>query len=181
MSKNLIVYFSRKGENYVNGGIQHLTVGNTEVAAKLLQECIDSTLFEVQTVHAYAEDYTTCTKEAQEEKRNNARPKLLDYVHQFVDYDHIFLLYPNWWNTMPMAMFTFLEMHPTQGKHIYPLCTHEGSGLGNSVQDIKNCCPDAIVEKGLAIQGSYAHNAKKDIESWLKEVMDKGGKNNGNI
>lgn len=56
MSKNLIVYFSRKGENYVNGGIQNLTVGNTEVAAKLLQECIDSTLFEVQTVHSYAED-----------------------------------------------------------------------------------------------------------------------------
>ena len=34
----LIAYFSRADENYVNGQIKTLAVGNTEVAAKLLQD-----------------------------------------------------------------------------------------------------------------------------------------------
>ena len=31
----LIAYFSRAGENYVNGNILNLSVGNTELAAKM--------------------------------------------------------------------------------------------------------------------------------------------------
>jgi len=31
--KRLIAYFSREGDNYVNGAIENLPVGNTEVAA----------------------------------------------------------------------------------------------------------------------------------------------------
>lgn len=38
MGKTLIAYFSRKGANYVNGSIINLSVGNTEVAAKMAQE-----------------------------------------------------------------------------------------------------------------------------------------------
>ena len=35
-SKILIAYYSRKGQNYLNGSIVTLPVGNTEVAAILL-------------------------------------------------------------------------------------------------------------------------------------------------
>ena len=31
MAKNLIIYYSRKGENYVNGSIVDLKKGNTEI------------------------------------------------------------------------------------------------------------------------------------------------------
>ena len=33
MSKNLVLYYSRKGENYVNGGIRNLAKGNTKIVA----------------------------------------------------------------------------------------------------------------------------------------------------
>lgn len=33
MAKNLVIYYSRKGENYVNGTIRSITRGNTEVVA----------------------------------------------------------------------------------------------------------------------------------------------------
>lgn len=169
MSKNLIVYFSRSGENYVDGQIVSLEKGNTEVVAEMIHECIDSTLFQVETVHDYADDYHQCTQEAKKELESNERPKILDYVHQFKDYDHIFLCYPNWWSTMPMAMFTFLECHQTEYKHIYPLCTHEGSGMGHSVEDIQKLCPEAIVHQPLAIRGSQVRHAKGQIEKWLKD------------
>lgn len=56
--KNLIAYFSRKGNNYAGGSIVNLPVGNTEAAAKKIQAITDGDLFEIQTVHSYSEDYT---------------------------------------------------------------------------------------------------------------------------
>ena len=38
---------------------------------------------------------------------------------------------------MPMVVFTFLERFDLTGKIIRPLCTHEGSGMGHSEQDIR--------------------------------------------
>lgn len=167
MSKNLIVYFSRKGENYVAGNIVDLPQGNCEVLAKMIHELIDSTLFQVKTVHSYPQDYHQCTAQAKKELLNQERPKILDYVHQFNQYDHIILCYPNWWSTMPMAMFTFLQTHDTTGKHIYPLCSHEGSGMGVSENDIKKLCPQAIVHQGLAIRGSQVHDSLQEVKGWL--------------
>ena len=45
MNKYLIAYFSRKGETYVNGQILDLPVGNTEVAAKEIQNLTGGALF----------------------------------------------------------------------------------------------------------------------------------------
>ena len=66
-----------------------------------------------------------------------------------------------------MAVFTFLEHFDFTGKTIKPLCTHEGSGMGSSIKDIKRLCPGANVEAGLAIRGGAVSRAEKDIKSWL--------------
>ena len=67
-----------------------------------------------------------------------------------------------------MAVFTFLEHFDFAGKTIRPFCTHEGSGMGRSVTDIKKACPYATVENGIAIYGSRVNNSRKEIESWVK-------------
>ena len=61
MAKNLIIYYSRKGQNYVNGSIRNLSKGNTEICAEFIQKAVGGDLFEVDTVKAYSDDYTTCT------------------------------------------------------------------------------------------------------------------------
>lgn len=167
MNHTLVVYFSRCGENYVNGQIVNLEKGNTEMIAEMIASLTNGKLFQVKTVHDYADDYHQCTVEAKREKENNERPKLLDYVHQFSNYDNIFVCYPNWWSTMPMAMFTFFECHDTKGKNIIPVCTHEGSGMGVSIQDIQRLCPQAHLFHGLAVRGSQVRQAENQIKSWL--------------
>ena len=82
-------------------------------------------------------------------------------------YDTIVLAYPNYWGTMPMAVFTFLEHYDFSGKTILPLCTNEGSGMGGSERDIKRTCPGAVVKSGLAITGSTAANSREAIKRWL--------------
>lgn len=167
MAKELIVYFSRKGNNYVNGSVKNLVVGNTEVAAKMIQEVTSGDLFHIEPVVEYDADYNTCTEEAQRDLRANARPEFKNVPDSLAEYDTIYLGYPNYWGTMPMHIFTFLEKYDFNGKTIKPFCTHEGSGMGRSESDIKKLCLGAKVEKGLAIHGGSVGSAKKAIEKWI--------------
>ena len=137
----LVAYFSRNGENYTRNGIENLSVGNTEVVAKKIAEFIGADLFKIETVSEYPFDYYETTHVAQEELRNNSRPELKKYLTDIRNYDTIYLGYPNWWGTMPMAVFTFLESIDLAGKVIIPFCTHEGSGMGHSEEDLKKYFP----------------------------------------
>ena len=64
MAQTLVVYYSRKGENYMPGGIQILEKGHTERAAEFIAEALGADLFEVDTVKPYAENYRACCGEA---------------------------------------------------------------------------------------------------------------------
>ena len=64
MSKALVVYYSRKGENHMPGGVQVLEKGNTEYAAEYIRDALDADLFEIDTVKPYAANYRECCMEA---------------------------------------------------------------------------------------------------------------------
>lgn len=168
--KCLIAYFSREGNNYVSGKIVNLPIGNTKVVANTIQEMTGGDLFRINTVKSYPEDYTETTDMAKKELHENARPELSSHVDNMDYYNVIFLGYPNWWGTMPMPVFTFLEEYDFSNKTIIPFCTHEGSGLGRSENDIVKLCPKAILLKGLAIHGSSVSAAKTDVTNWLKKI-----------
>ena len=169
-SKSLIAYFSRKGNNYVGGSIVNLPIGNTAVVAKKIQELTGSDTFEIKTIKSYPEDYTETTNVAKEELSNNFRPELTEIVDDMDSYDVIYIGYPNWYGTMPMAVFTFLESYDFSGKTIIPYCTHEGSGLGQSVRDIKKLCPNSRVLDGLAIKGGSVNRNQNDVSAWLHKL-----------
>lgn len=163
----LIVYFSRTGQNYVNGAIKTLKVGNTEIVAKMLQSKTGADIFKINPLVNYSDDYNECIEQAKDDQKRNARPELTKYPESIEQYDTVYLGYPNYWRTMPMCVFTFLEHFDFRGKTIRPFCTHEGSGMGSSVKDIKNLCPDAKVDTGLAIHGAAADRAESEIIKWL--------------
>lgn len=167
----LIVYFSRRGENYVSGQLKKLSVGNTEVAAEMIQQLTQAELFRLEPVQAYSDDYNDCIAEAQADQRRDARPELKRYPESLNNYETIYLGYPNYWGTMPMCVFTFLERFDFTGKTILPFCTHEGSGMGRSETDVKRLCPGATIKKGLALHGGSVKSAKADIEKWLKKEV----------
>lgn len=169
VSNRLIAFYSRADENYVNGTIQTLKTGNTKIVADMMKELTGADVFQIEQAQPYAKDYNECIAQAQADQRRDARPELKEYPETLDGYDVIYLGYPNYWSTMPMAVFTFLEHFNWEGKIIRPFCTHEGSGLGSSINDIKSLCPGASVEKGLAIRGGSAGQAKQKISAWILE------------
>lgn len=168
MSKSLILFFSRAGENYTNEGIKNIEIGNTEVIANYIKEFSDADLFKMDPLNDYPPDYMECTELAKKELNDDARPELKEYIDDISEYDLIYLGFPNWWNTMPMPVWTQLEKLDFSGKTIKPFVTHEGSGFGKSLKDLEKLCPGANIESGLSIQGSSVSTSKEKVKNWVE-------------
>ena len=168
MAKTLIAFFSRADENYFGGAMRYVKVGNTETVCSIMKDLISADTFKIEMKDPYSPVYMTCIEEAKKDLRAKARPELVSMPESIEEYDAVILAYPNYWGTMPMAVFTFLEAFDFTGKTILPLCTNEGSGMGGSESGIKKLTPGATVVKGLPITGSSAASAGPSVERWLK-------------
>lgn len=170
--KSLVAYFSRADKNYVNGNIVDLPVGNTEIIANKIKDLTDSDIFTIKTMKPYPADYRKTVDIAREELNNDLRPELAGDLDSIDEYDVIYIGYPNWCGTMPMAVFHFLESHDFSGKILVPFCTHEGSGFGGSIYDIQRLCPKAKVLEGIAIRGSEVSSpaAENNLKEYLETV-----------
>lgn len=171
MSRNLILYYSRRGENYCAGTIRSLEKGNTELAAEYIQRAVGGDLFAIETVEPYPADYYACTEQAKTELNHGARPALKASVESLDAYDNVFVCGPCWWGTYPCAVFTQLEKLDWRGKKVLPLMTHEGSGMGSSERDLKKACIGATFGKGLAVRGTDCKNAEAAVSAWAKKSI----------
>ena len=166
MSK-LVAFYSRADENYFGGSMQYIKVGNTEKVAKMILEITGADMYKIEQKIPYAADYNTCIAQAKKDLQAKTRPELVNMIDSIDEYDEIYLGYPNYWGTMPMAVYTFLEAFDFSGKKIHPFCTHEGSGLSSTESDIKKTAKGAEVTKGLAINGSQVDGARSKVEGWV--------------
>ena len=170
MANSLVVYYSRKGENYMPGGIQVLEKGNTEYAAEFIAKALGTDIFEIDTVKPYAANYRECCMEAAQEAKANARPEIKGYVENMTQYDTIFVCFPCWCGTAPMCVFTFLEHYDLTGKRIVPLCTNEGSGMANSEKDLTASCKGATILPGLSVRGYQCKDSEALIANWARSL-----------
>lgn len=172
MAKNLIIYYSRRGENYFGGAIRSIEKGNTEYCVEAIQSAVGADVFEIETVREYSRDYMECTREAQAETRSGERPALRRYLESVADYDNVFVCGPCWWGTFPCALLGQLERLDWTGRRVFALMTHEGSGLGRCESDLKKICTGASVGRGLAVRGSEARGSAAAVAAWAKKCAE---------
>ena len=160
--KSLIIYFSRADENYSVG---YIDKGNTEIVAEYVRDLTNADIFKVEPLVPYAKDYQTCIKEAKE-RIGNAPIK--ETINDISNYEVIYIMSPIYWGTYAPELETAIKDLNFTGKTIRVITTHEGSGLGNVVNDLKRICKGAIIlDDALAIVGSQAKESKNRIESWI--------------
>lgn len=170
-SDTLVVYFSRTGEQYTVGVIDH---GNTAIVAEMIAEQTGADMFEILPADDhYPMTYSELTDVAKQEQDENSRPAYAGEVPDLSQYSTIFIGAPVWWGDWPMIMYAFFEnnQEALAGKTLYPFSTHEGSGLSGFDSNLSSACPDSMVGDGLAIRGNDCQNNKdsvrSDVESWL--------------
>lgn len=165
--KAIIVYYSRSGENLVNGTLKNLKIGNTEMAALILQKITGADLFRIVPKQDYPEEYCHCIDLARQDLLRKKRPDLKAVPEHLKTYSRIYLGYPNYWGTMPAPVFSFLEQSDLSGKEIWPFCTHEDGGFGHSLEDLKRVCPASVIADGLSIRGAEVQNETEAMEHWV--------------
>lgn len=168
--KSIVVYYSRKGENYWSGGVRNIAKGNTERVAEYIAEATSADLFELETVKEYPADYYQCTDVAKRELQEHARPALKE-IPDVSEYDTIYLGYPIWWGTMPMGVYTFLDAADLTDKTICPFATSEGSGLGSSEREVRRVAPSADVKPGFYVAGHAAEGSKAKASKWAEQYV----------
>ena len=166
----LLAYFSRRGENHTDQGIQVLEVGNTERVALKISEKLNQPAYRIQTVKPYTDNFKEMIEVAKKEQAENARPELQGPLPDMKPVKTMVLGYPIWHGTMPMAVFSFLEKVGCDNITIIPFNTHGSSGVARSVDDIRKVCPKAVVMDGTPIKGTLAATADKEAGEIAKKA-----------
>lgn len=133
--KILVAYFSH--------------TGNTEKVAQLIQSKTGADIFKIETAAPYPSVYRETTELAKQEKADNARPALKNKVENMAQYDVVFVGFPIWWHTAPMAVATFADGYDFSGKTVITFCTSGGSPISESTPDINKWFKGANVIEGI--------------------------------
>lgn len=152
MSKKLVAYFSASGV--------------TKKAARRLAEAAGADLFEIRPAIAYTSADLNWTDKASrstlEMNDPASRPEIAESLANMADYDTVFIGFPIWWYVAPRIIETFLESYDFSGKTLIPFATSGGSGLGKTMDVLKQRCPDARWQDGRMLN----HASDAELADW---------------
>ena len=148
-----------------------LAPGNAARMASWIQEETGGDLFSIQVTEPYSSDYDECLDRASEEKAEDARPELKTHVENMDEYDIVFLGFPNWWYTIPMAVHSFLEEYDFSNKTVVPFVTHGTGGLANCINDLKDALPESsFIMDPIGVYRDDVADAQPEIQTWIQEL-----------
>lgn len=161
-----VIYFSREGENLINGEIKEIQIGHTHILAKIIAEELDCETSEIQPVVRYPNSYIDTEYIVEQEKEKKMNPEY-SFLGNLTNEEILFIGFPTWCGSLPRIVVNFLITENLSKKIIYPFCTHEGSGFGKSLYEIGKLCPESFIMPGLSIQGSRVYKSQRAVTNWL--------------
>lgn len=157
MGKKLVAYFSASG--------------TTKKAAEMIAKAAEADLYEIVPKQLYSKaDLNWMDKKSRssvEMSDKKYRPEITDTDVHISNYDEIILGFPIWWYVAPTIINTFLESYDFSGKKIVLFATSGGSGFGNTVRELQDSAPGAVIEEGEV----FNKIAKQKITAWVEHIM----------
>lgn len=145
--------------------------GTTEGVAKMIATATGGELYKIEPEKEYTAadlDWTDkgsrCCKENADPK---ARPAMKKSKLNLDQYDTIYLGYPNWWNSHPRLINTFIETYDLKGKTVIPFMTSGGSQIENSEIILKKDYPEINWKKGKLLNGV----SQSEVNAWVKTLQ----------
>lgn len=138
--------------------------------AKYISDSTKGGIHRVETTVEYPTDEAELVKKAAAEYNNNARPPLMNAPTDMFSYDIVFLCFPAWSNTMPMALWTFIEDYDMRDKAVIPVCFGSDTALNNAIRDINTLKPDMTVVDGFAFNSDFVSDLP-EFNIWLNKAL----------
>ena len=167
--KPLIVYFSRTGENSIEGAIEQIDKGFTQIVAEKIAQYTKGKLYKLDPEEPYPSNYELCVKRAVEEHQSNKDVEFKKPLDNIDEYDVIYLGFPNWYRSYPRIVATFLRRYNFSGKTIKPFCTNEEGAFGIGEFELRSTVKGAIIRPGYAVRGHDAENCDESLKKWLEK------------
>ena len=156
-NKPLVVYFS--------------ATGTTAQAARTIASVTGGVLCEIVPQEAYTSDDLDWndrqSRSSVEMNDPKSRPALEPTKADIGDYDVIFIGYPIWWNQAPRVVNTFIESHDLKGRKLVPFATSGGSGITNSVKELRKAYPELEWHEGKLLNGT----GRSAVLNWANDVI----------
>ncbi|WP_283680198.1 flavodoxin [Lentilactobacillus sp. Marseille-Q4993] len=140
--------------------------GNTQRAAKTIQELTDGDLIRIRQHEPFPEAYEDYMRVAKRQFELQLLPIVDTAVPNLKEYDTIMIGYPTWWSQPPMVIHSLFEKFDFTGKKIIPFSTSSTSPYEDTEPIIKK-----LVEENHAefIPGFRYDNDDVDLEKRLSE------------
>jgi len=182
-SRLLIAYFSwaDNAEDFnpddidadVLGHASVVAPGDVGVIAQYIEERTQADVFKIIVSEPYSYDYDETLDQGRNQRDEGARPELVETVENMDDYDVIFLGFPNWWYTIPVAIHSFVEAHDLSGKTIIPFVTHGTGGLSGTIRDLTAALPESCeVLQSYDVFEDDVFDVQDEVNEWLSGLGD---------
>ena len=179
----IIVYFTRVGNTAFDADVDAVSsaslmtdganlIGNSELLSEMIANATGYPVHAIKTKNKYSSSYGDTVSEAGQDFRGERSVELLDDVPDLSGYDTVILVYPLWWWTLPMPVQKFLTENKLEGKTLYTLVTHGGSGFGSAIQDTAKFTAAKISPDALAVYDDEVTRALPKVISWLEKIAN---------
>lgn len=146
--------------------------GTTEGITRKIAEYTDGDLVRIEPEKSYTGsdlDWNDPRSRSSVEMGDStSRPSIKPSEISVDKYDVVFIGYPIWWDLAPRVVNTFIESYNLSGKRIVPFATSGGSGISNSVNNLKKTYPSLDWENGRLINRSDTTR----IQSWIDDILN---------
>lgn len=157
-------------EEHVNAAIVYFSHNDgIKEAAEAIAEHTGYKLIEITPENPYPDDEALLEQRRKTEFEEGQRPVLVYGDESVSDCDIVILGFPVWENTMPMAVWTFIEDHDMYGKAVIPFCAPGENGFGTALYDLTALCRLDVLTDGFMTGGENEDSAR--LLSWLDGVL----------
>jgi flavodoxin len=165
----LIVYLSR--------------TDNTQAVAEIIHEELGGDMVELQLETPYPENYDEIVAQVDRDNEEGYLPPLETEIKDINKYETIFVGFPTWDMQLPPPMKSFLNEYDLSGKTVIPFNTNGGYGLGSSIRQVEEFCPDSNILESystrgglerdgiyLDIKGDRRDEVHAEVVDWLQRI-----------
>lgn len=158
--KTLILYFSWSSSH------------NTKQIAEFIHDFTGGDIAEIVSAEELPTEMDSCIRLAQEQLARRIFPAVKPLDINPLDYDRIFVGYPNWCGSVPMVVASCMRNYDWNGKTVIPFITHGTGGRQNCFTDLALHVHGADILDGFSCYGSNAAEEKSNVEKWLRQISD---------
>lgn len=132
-NKILIAYFVQKGKEDESASVK-VAQSLGELLKAKGEEFATFAITPTEEYPSERENFELATKI---EKEQRHRPELVGKYSGMKYVEKLILVTPNWWDDMPMAVYSFLDTYDFAEKKIVPVVVHGGTGVEKVTEQLR--------------------------------------------